>query len=515
MSSPRQAEEGSLDEEDDPLMEGDPFVHIIDRVDAIKNSFSTFYQTWKDEGFPDEITQEDIKDQISEKSNGQLEKIEKMTDKFANILGRFSDLVKQMEMDDDGCYDTMEEVDENEEEEDDEEDEEAPCETVLQFEDLITNCLVPFLDAVNSIGGEVQQQGRYVAQAFGAQREMLMQVSRGHQPEQEDDFKELLQGTNEALGFIDHINDEAVNYRKHTAMIAGAMTAMGWITSPEPRQYIGDMLNAVPVYGRQIVEEYPGEEHKNLVHTLKLLLRGLQEYVTKFHPRGLSWNSKFDKNNETEKKLASYATHDKEAKMDHNLMFAAYDQFILENVVPFIKSAYKLEQQDIISQADFVQKAFKSQRDFMKVVSMCKRPSDDEIRELLVDTSEFLMEIEEKCDMESDNRHHLTLVSSGMPCLAWVSVPMNPSGYISDMINSIPVYGDKIVKSTSSSDNAEDHAEFVKTFRDMLRGLNDYVKTYHSKGLSWNMDGEDFGTVRDIIDDVNSSNLSSYTGTSP
>ena len=60
-----------------------------------------------------------------------------------------------------------------------------------------------------------------------------------------------------------------------------------------------------------------------------------------------------------------------------------------------------------------------------------------EIRELLVDTSEFLMEIEEKCDMEvrgddlllllvlltslvlcqSENRHHLTLVSSGMPCL--------------------------------------------------------------------------------------------------
>ncbi|EKX37308.1 hypothetical protein GUITHDRAFT_165520 [Guillardia theta CCMP2712] len=326
MSSPHQAEEGSFDDEDDPLMEGDPFVHIIDRVDAIKNSFSTFYQTWKDEGFPDEVTKEDIKDQLADKTNGQLEKIEKMTDKFANILGRLSDLVKQMELDEDACYDMIDEIDENEEEEEEEEeeDDDAPCETVLEFEDLITNYLVPFLDAVNSIGGEVQQQGRYVAQAFGAQREML-------------EFKQLLHGTNEALG----------------------------------------------------------------------------------------------------------------------------------------------------------------------------------IRELLVDTSEFLMEIEEKCDMESDNRHHLTLVSSGMPCLAWVSVPMNPSGYISDMINSIPVYGDKIVKSTSMGENAEDHVEFVKTFRDMLRGLNDYVKTYHNKGLSWNMDGEDFATVRDIIDNVNASNLSGYSNTSP
>ena len=124
-------------------------------------------------------------------------------------------------------------------------------------------------------------------------------------------------------------------------MVAGAMTAFGWVTSPDPRQYIGDMLNAVPVYGRQILAEYPQEAHQSLVqvennpfhagprvldthlvcpghttslswtHTqsvldtpapsstqpgvpqaLKFLLRGLQDYVTTLHPHGLVWNTK-------------------------------------------------------------------------------------------------------------------------------------------------------------------------------------------------------------------------------
>ena len=41
----------------------------------------------------------------------------------------------------------------------------------------------------------------------------------------------------------------------------------------------------------------------------------------------------------------------------------------------------------------------------------------------------------------------------------------------------------------AEADDAHLHAAFVQTFRDMLRGLNVYVRTFHSKGVSWNMDG--------------------------
>ena len=62
---------------------------------------------------------------------------------------------------------------------------------------------MPFLEAVNAVGGEVQRQGAYVTQAFGAQREMLAAVAERRRPEREEDFVALLEGTTEALACID------------------------------------------------------------------------------------------------------------------------------------------------------------------------------------------------------------------------------------------------------------------------------------------------------------------------
>jgi hypothetical protein len=50
-----------------------------------------------------------------------------------------------------------------------------------------------------------------------------------------------------------HTRVHAPQMMMRARLLTGAMTAFGWVTSPEPRQYIGDMLNAVPVYGRQIL----------------------------------------------------------------------------------------------------------------------------------------------------------------------------------------------------------------------------------------------------------------------
>ena len=49
-----------------------------------------------------------------------------------------------------------------------------------------------------------------------------------------------------------------------------------------------------------------------------------------------------------------------------------------------------------------------------------------------------------------------------------VSVPMNPSSYISDMINSIPVFGDKILREFGKAEDGALHASFVLLFRSPL-----------------------------------------------
>ena len=154
--------------------------------------------------------------------------------------------------------------------------------------------------------------------------------------------------------------------------------------------------------------------------------------------------------------------------------------------MPFVESAYALGSERIRVQTDCVQKVFKAQRDFMSYVVRCRRPPDEDVTQLLQETSEALMEIEECCDNEADERLHLTMVASGMASMAWVSVPINPSNYISDMINSIPVYGDKIVKEAAGKEEDERERDivFVDLFRDMLKGLNEYVRQYHAKVLT-------------------------------
>jgi hypothetical protein len=47
----------------------------------------------------------------------------------------------------------------------------------------------------------------------------------------------------------------------------------------------------------------------------------------------------------------------------------------LAQVVPFIQAAYALQREDVQVQADYVQKAFRAQHYFMRVVTSCKRPS--------------------------------------------------------------------------------------------------------------------------------------------
>lgn len=44
-------------------------------------------------------------------------------------------------------------------------------------------------------------------------------------------------------------------------------------------------------------------------------------------------------------------------------------------MVPFVQAAYALQREDVQVQADYVQKAFRAQHYFMRVVTSCKRPS--------------------------------------------------------------------------------------------------------------------------------------------
>jgi hypothetical protein len=98
---------------------------------------------------------------------------------FENLLERLSEVVSHMEETEGELVMGEADTAEDDEEEDDDDDYATIGRNpvVTEYEALIQRLLVPFLEAVNGIGGDVQKQGAYVAQVFGAQREMLVQVS--------------------------------------------------------------------------------------------------------------------------------------------------------------------------------------------------------------------------------------------------------------------------------------------------------------------------------------------------
>ena len=99
---------------------------------------------------------------------------------FENLLERLSEVVSHMEETEGELVLGEADTADDDEEDDDDDDDYATIgrnPVVTEYEALIQRLVVPFLEAVNGIGGDVQKQGAYVAQVFGAQREMLVQVS--------------------------------------------------------------------------------------------------------------------------------------------------------------------------------------------------------------------------------------------------------------------------------------------------------------------------------------------------
>jgi len=390
--------------------------------------------------------------------------------------------------------------------------------SVVSFGMILKKELKEFQDACEAVGGPVAELGKLVASVFNEQKAMIDKATKMKRPSH-DEMETMLGPTEKALMKVESVAsdlaDENPDLKNHLQMIAGAMSSMGWVTSCEPKNLISDALNAVPVFAKYL-DEREGEEHKALVVSLKTLLRTLRDYADKYHNAGLAWNSW---NAQAQTSLAKKAVDasgvsgsvDTERyRYPAAEILGDYDMLLRDKVVPFVQAAYGLGG-EMVAIADCVQKAFKAQRDFLEQVTASRKPSDDDLEEILEETSEVLVEIADWEEAEGEMSNHLKLVANGMAALAWVSLD-TPVTYVTEVVNSLPVFSDKVLKEAAQrrkrekeerekeekekgGEAAEDDGpdldtELVTRFRDAIRGVLGYVKQYHSQGLQWNPNGK-------------------------
>lgn len=129
-----------------------------------------------------------------------------------------------------------------------------------------------------------------------------------------------------------------------------------------PRDCCSDALNAVPVFGRKILESESGESQElglgeQLTRCLKGVLRALKEYVEKYHSTGLTWASDAKRSAHPGAGTAAAALSTDTEKTGYAAVsiVSEFDVMLRERVVPVVETCYALDDADLIAAADCVQ----------------------------------------------------------------------------------------------------------------------------------------------------------------
>lgn len=184
---------------------------------------------------------------------------------------------------------------------------------------------------------------------------------------------------------------------------------------------------------------------------------------------------------------------------------AAYDDYVRSYLTPFLQSCEKLGP-DVVQLGNIVKRAFDAQRQFLVTASKSKKPSTNEMMELLKDLQSCTKAMNDSRDNRSEYSHHQNMLNEGIQALGWLCVEPAPRPFIESYIGGSDFWGNKIRVQFKQSN--PDQIEFVKTFNKLLNELMVYVKEYHTTGVTWNPTGTS-GGINNVFEGIKSIDQSS------
>ncbi|KAK0406416.1 hypothetical protein QR680_018562 [Steinernema hermaphroditum] len=162
-----------------------------------------------------------------------------------------------------------------------------------------------------------------------------------------------------------------------------------------------------------------------------------------------------------------------------------YDGAVDEALKTFLGLCTKIGG-DLSVMGDKVKEAFNMQRTFVWNAAGEKEPDMTGLQSRLKPLSGMIMEISEFCQANRASTvfNHLSAIKEGIQALGWVTVKPTPAPFIKDALESTMYYVNRVLKDYKDKDQT--HVEFTKAWRDLLGGLQTYVRQVHTTGLVWN-----------------------------
>ena len=328
-----------------------------------------------------------------------------------------------------------------------------------------------------------------VVEALHAQRLCMLEVGniRGIHPQER--FLTHQNALVLALARLEAIKEGAREaYRedaltKRFALASGALTALLWVTSPDPTLHVKDTLNALPTYGNQV--QSVGQSHEEFVNVFTELLRTLMDYVQRWYPHSCSAEGKRGEN--------------------FALSVDEFDKLMKERLLGLLDVMERLGGGlDILSR--HLHQAFNAQRRLVMLASMHRRPRGgkdtvDTTSLMLRETEEVLKVINQVAVDQAGQpfEDHINMVANAITSMSWPAVD-DPRLFVSSSINALPTYANKVLSKRYLLRERGLHLQLTENLLHLLRGLLDYVTSFHKSGLCWNPEGAEIMVAYDSGD---------------
>lgn len=141
---------------------------------------------------------------------------------------------------------------------------------------------------------------------------------------------------------------------------------------------------------------------------------------------------------------------------------------------------------DVAEHSKLVEKAFRTQLDFVKMASSRPAPTNQsEQVSLLGPTSTQIQEIQSFREKNRGSQffNHLSAISESIPALGWVAIAPTPAPYVKEMNDAGQFYTNRVLKDWKEKDKT--HVDWCKAWLQTLTDLQQYVRQHHTTGLVW------------------------------
>eukprot|EP01128_Nolandella_sp_AFSM9_P010313 TRINITY_DN70_c0_g1_i1.p1 TRINITY_DN70_c0_g1~~TRINITY_DN70_c0_g1_i1.p1 ORF type:complete len:723 (-),score=265.99 TRINITY_DN70_c0_g1_i1:83-2251(-) len=161
------------------------------------------------------------------------------------------------------------------------------------FEALIADHLVPFLEIAKKIGGPVGEQADVFVDAVKEEKALIVKAMSVKKPSI-DGLMEYLKPTSILMAKVGEFKDSNRGHKdfNHLTALAEAVQVLGWVAvEPAPAPFAKEMVGGAQFWTNKILKEYRGKDatHEAYVKNLIGFLSGLAPYIIQHHTTGLTW----------------------------------------------------------------------------------------------------------------------------------------------------------------------------------------------------------------------------------